>query len=127
MISDRVRHDLLKKTIIAKVDLMAYLQLRKAKGYMSVAESHYLRDNLFDLCKEYRRHYALLKQTQKSTELAAFTQCLDALSGAAVCLMTGQHDCPLYITVDAEKLERAIITLQRCTHLLSDLRKPAEA
>ncbi|MDU6922994.1 biofilm formation regulator BssR [Franconibacter helveticus 513] len=127
MISDRVRHDLLKKTIIAKVDLMAYLQLRKAKGYMSVAESHCLRENLFELCKEYRRHYALLKQTQESSDLAAFTQSLDALSSAAVCLMTGQHDCPLYITVDAEKLERAIATLQKCTRLLTDSKKPAEA
>lgn len=127
MFTDRVRHDLLKKTIIAKVDLMAYLQLRKAKGYMSVAESQCLRDNLFDLCKEYRRHHALLKQTLDSNDITSFTQCLDALSTAAVCLMTGRQDCPLYITVDADKLERAIITLKRCTHLLTDSKKTATA
>lgn len=126
MFTDRVRHDLLKKMIIAKIDLMAYLQLRKAKGYMSVAESDYLRDNLFDLCTEYRRHHAHLHETLESAEIDAFNEGLDALSTAAVCLMTGQHYSPLYITIDAEKLEQSIATVHRCTHLLNNSRKPAE-
>ena len=47
---DRLKRDLLNKLINARIDLAAYLQLRKAKGYMSVSESEHLRDNLFELC-----------------------------------------------------------------------------
>ena len=42
---DRLKRDLLNKLINARIDLAAYLQLRKAKGYMSVSESEHLRDN----------------------------------------------------------------------------------
>lgn len=45
MVVDRLRTDLLNKLINARIDLAAYLQLRKAKGYMSVSESDTLRDN----------------------------------------------------------------------------------
>ena len=45
---DRLKRDLLNKLINARIDLAAYLQLRKAKGYMSVSESEHLRDNLFE-------------------------------------------------------------------------------
>ena len=44
---DRQRIDLLNRLIDARVDLAAYVQLRKAKGYMSVSESNHLRDNFF--------------------------------------------------------------------------------
>ena len=47
---DRLKRDLLNKLINARIDLAAYLQLRKAKGYMSVSESEHLRDNFFELC-----------------------------------------------------------------------------
>lgn len=46
---DRLKRDLLNKLINARIDLAAYLQLRKAKGYMSVSESENLRDNFFEL------------------------------------------------------------------------------
>lgn len=42
---DRLKRDLLNKLINARIDLAAYLQLRKAKGYMSVSESENLREN----------------------------------------------------------------------------------
>lgn len=45
MVVDRLRTDLLNKLINARIELAAYLQLRKAKGYMSVSESDRLRDN----------------------------------------------------------------------------------
>ena len=45
---DRLKRDLLNKLINARIDLAAYLQLRKAKGYMSVSESENLRDNFFE-------------------------------------------------------------------------------
>lgn len=44
MVVDRLRTDLLNKLINARIELAAYLQLRKAKGYMSVSESDRLRD-----------------------------------------------------------------------------------
>lgn len=45
---DRLKRDLLNKMINARIDLAAYLQLRKAKGYMSVSESDHLRDNFLN-------------------------------------------------------------------------------
>ena len=52
MVVDRLRTDLLNKLINARIELAAYLQLRKAKGYMSVSESDRLRDNFFELNRE---------------------------------------------------------------------------
>lgn len=52
MFVDRQRIDLLNRLIDARVDLAAYVQLRKAKGYMSVSESNHLRDNFFKLNPE---------------------------------------------------------------------------
>lgn len=51
MVVDRLRTDLLNKLINARIELAAYLLLRKAKGYMSVSESDRLRDNF---CTESR-------------------------------------------------------------------------
>ena len=39
MFVDRQRIDLLNRLIDARVDLAAYVQLRKAKGYMSVGDA----------------------------------------------------------------------------------------
>ncbi len=83
MVVDRLRTDLLNKLINARIDLAAYLQLRKAKGYMSVSESDTLRDNFFELNR----------------------------AAAAVCLMSGHHDCPTFIAVNADKLENCLTTL----------------
>ena len=49
MFVDRQRIDLLNRLIDARVDLAAYVQLRKAKGYMSVSESNHLRVIFFKL------------------------------------------------------------------------------
>ncbi len=49
MTVDRLYRHLLQKLINANIDIDAYLQLRKAKGYMSVSENDHLRDNLFEL------------------------------------------------------------------------------
>ncbi|WP_309600159.1 biofilm formation regulator BssR, partial [Klebsiella pneumoniae] len=56
MTVDRLYRNLMNKLINANIDLDAYLQLRKAKGYMSVSENDHLRDNLFELCHEMRQH-----------------------------------------------------------------------
>ncbi|MEG2265657.1 MAG: biofilm formation regulator BssR, partial [Acinetobacter sp.] len=52
MVFDRLRTYLLNKLINARIELAAYLQLRKAKGYMSVSESDRLRDVFFALNRE---------------------------------------------------------------------------
>lgn len=123
----RLNHDLLQQMIVARNALSAYLKMRKAKGYMSVAESNHLRDSLFVLCATYREISPRLKLALHEDELAALHRGLDAVSSAAVCLMTGCHDCPLYITVDAEKLEHAIDALNLSLHQLAHHQAPAEA
>lgn len=122
-----LKNDRYEKLIVARNALSAYLKLRKAKGYMSVAESHHLRDSLFGLCAAYREKYPRVKLAHHADELAALHRGLDAISSAAVCLMTGSHDCPLYITVDAVKLEHAINTLNQSIHQLTRHQVPAEA
>ena len=99
MFVDRQRIDLLNRLIDARVDLAAYVQLRKAKGYMSVSESNHLRDNFFKLNRELH---------DKSLRLNLH---LEALATAAVCLMSGHHDCPTVITVNADKLENCLMSL----------------
>ena len=91
MFVDRQRIDLLNRLIDARVDLAAYVQLSKAKGYMSVSESNHLH----------------LDQE----EWSALHHAEEALATAAVCLMSGHHDCPTVITVNADKLENCLMSL----------------
>ncbi len=47
-----------------------------------------------------------------------------ALAAAAVCLMSGHHDCPTFIAVNAEKLENCLTTLTlsiQCLQMYSTL------
>lgn len=107
---------LLKKMIVAKIDIAAYLSLRRAKGYMSVVESEHLRDNLFDLCTEFQQQD--LRTGFAPQELPLLERGIAAISSAAICLMTGRHDCPRYIAVDADKLESC---LDQLSHSLNGL------
>ncbi|WP_183269902.1 biofilm formation regulator BssR [Buttiauxella sp. A111] len=118
MTGESLKRDLLKKMIIAKIDVAAYLSLRKAKGYMSVNETEHLRDNLFDLSTEYREKSLRLKSHLSEQEMASIHQGINAVSSAAVCLMTGCHDCPQYIAIDADKLENC---LQQLSASLKDI------
>jgi biofilm regulator BssR len=111
MTGDPIKRDLLKKMIIAKIDVAAYLTLRKAKGYMSVVETEHLRDNLFDLSKEYHEKSLRLRPTLEAQEIESISQGMDAVCSAAVCLMSGRHDCPQYIAVDADKLDTCLSAL----------------
>ena len=94
---DRLKRDLLNKLINARIDLAAYLQLRKAKGYMSVSESENLRDNFFELCNFMREKAPILKAHYAESELVALRRAAEVLSIAGVCLMNGRHDCPNFI------------------------------
>ena len=124
MFVDRLRSDLLNKLINARLDLAAYLQLRKAKGYMSVSESEHLRDNFFELNHEIHDKSLRLNLHLDKEEWDALHHAEDALASAAVCLMTGHHDCPTFIAVNAEKLDRALMTLSlsiQCLQMHSPL------
>ncbi|MEW7311617.1 biofilm formation regulator BssR [Buttiauxella gaviniae] len=113
MTGEPLKRDLLKKMIIAKIDVAAYLALRKAKGYMSVSETEHLRDNLFDLSNEYREKTLRLTAYLSVQEMESMNQGINAVCSAAVCLMTGRHDCPQYIAIDADKLEGCLMQLSR--------------
>lgn len=103
----RLKCNLLNKLINARIDLDAYLQLRKAKGYMTVSESDELRDNLFDLCTEMRHQAALTEPEARE----ALHNAAEAMVTAAVSLMSGRHDCPQFVAVDADKLEHCLTVL----------------
>lgn len=107
MSAARLKRNLLDKLINARIDLDAYLQLRKAKGYMTVSESDELRDNLFDLCTEMRTQAALPEPEERE----ALHNAAEAMVTAAVSLMSGRHDCPQFVAVDASKLERCLTVL----------------
>ena len=113
-----LKRDLLKKMIIAKIDIAAYLSLRKAKGYMSENETEHLRDNLLDLSAEYRERSLDLESHFTAQEIASINQGINAVTSAAICLMTGRRDCPQYIAIDADKLENC---LRQLTTSLKDI------
>lgn len=115
---DRLKRDLLNKLINARIDLDAYLTLRKAKGYMSVSESDHLRDNFFDLCNFMRAKAPLLREHCNADEQAVLYRAAQSLSAVGVCMMTGGHDCPSFIAVNAEKLESCLTDLTLCIQAL---------
>ena len=116
---DRLKRDLLNKLINARIDLAAYLQLRKAKGYMSVSESEHLRDNLFELCNFMREKAPALQAIYGESEEVSLLLAAEVRSIAGVCLMNGRHDCPTFIAVNAEKLENCLTTLSLCIMCLN--------
>jgi biofilm regulator BssR len=105
---DRLLRNLLNKLVNAQIDLAAYLQLRRAKGYMSVSDNDHLRENLFELCSELRHNAAALSSSLTPEQNEALHTAGDALASAAVCLMTGHHDCPSFITVNPDALQRCL-------------------
>ena len=113
MTESKLKRQRLGQLINARKDLNAYLQLRKAKGYMSVGENDHLRTNLLDLCRELRAHTALLKRCCLPDELEMIRQAGEAMASAAVCLMSGRYDCPSYIAVNVVTLDRCLASLTK--------------
>ncbi|XPE24196.1 biofilm formation regulator BssR [Shigella sonnei] len=77
---------------------------------MSVSESNHLRDNFFKL----NRELPIIAAVQFSSgcrKWSALHHAEEALATAAVCLMSGHHDCPTAITVNADKLENCLMSL----------------
>lgn len=116
---DRLYRNLMNKLVNANIDLDAYLQLRKAKGYMSVSENDHLRDNLFELCHEMREHAPRLQHAVAPEEKEALRLAGEAVASAAVCLMSGHHDCPSYIAVNVDTLESCLAVLTLNIHKLN--------
>ena len=75
MTVDRLYRHLLQKLINANIDIDAYLQLRKAKGYMSVSENDHLRDNLFELCREMHAQAPRLQNGCSSCRTSSAASC----------------------------------------------------
>ena len=111
MTDSKLKRQMMRRLINARIDLDAYLQLRKAKGYMSVGDNAHLRTNLLELCGELRGNAVPLKRCSSRKELEMMRQAGEALASAAVCLMTGRYDCPSYIAVNVETLERCLTAL----------------
>lgn len=113
MTESKLKRKLVGRLINARIDLDAYLQLRKAKGYMSVGESDHLRTNLLELCSELRDNAVALKRCTTLNELEMMRQAGEAMASAAVCLMSGRYDCPSYIAVNVETLDRCLAALTK--------------
>ncbi|HFZ8995168.1 TPA: biofilm formation regulator BssR [Citrobacter freundii] len=111
MVVDRLRTELLNKLINARIELAVYLQLRNAQGYMSVSESNRLRDRFFELNRGLHDKTLLQGLHLDQEEWNALHRVEGALATAAVCLMSGHHDCPTFVSVNAEKLENCLTTL----------------
>ncbi|HEY4466939.1 MAG TPA: biofilm formation regulator BssR [Klebsiella sp.] len=120
MTVDRLYRNLMNKLINASIDLGAYLQLRKAKGYMSVSENDHLRANLFELCHEMHKHVPCLQHAVTPEDKEALRLAGEAVASAAICLLSGHHDCPSYIAVNVDKLESCLAVLTLNIHKLND-------
>ncbi|AUP77164.1 Biofilm formation protein (YliH/bssR) [Kosakonia oryzendophytica] len=125
MTVDEMARRLLTKLVTCRSDLAGYIQLLKAKGYMSVSETDRLRERFFALALEIRDKGERLSQMPDRDARGALYRAEEALSSAAVCLMSGRQDCPTYITVNADKLERSLNVLSYCVQYLSE-RAPLE-
>ncbi|WLI78477.1 biofilm formation regulator BssR [Kosakonia sp. H02] len=120
MTADELARRLLLKLITARTDLAAYIQMRKAKGYMSISENDRLREGFFALALEIRNKGERLHGLQDSDSRSAMYSAEEALSSAAVTLMSGRQDCPTYISVNVDKLERSLNILNYSIQYLSE-------
>ncbi|MGK9172640.1 biofilm formation regulator BssR [Yokenella regensburgei] len=124
---DELTRCLLDKLLNARVELETYTHMRKAKGYMSVSETNQLKDHFFDLAKEIRDRGEQLNQLLDHDSRGAVYRAEEALSSAAISLMTGRHDCPSYIAVNVDKLERSLNILHFSIDYLSEHSRLEEA
>lgn len=120
MTVDELARRLLTKLIAARSDLAAYIQMRKAKGYMSVSENDRLRERFFALALEIRDKGERLNEMPDRDSRSAIYRAEEALSSAAVYLMSGRQDCPTYISVNVDKLERSLNVLNYCIQYLNE-------
>ncbi|MGP3591092.1 biofilm formation regulator BssR [Vagococcus sp. WN89Y] len=110
---------LLSQLMDAKIALTAYIQRRRAQGSISVSENDALRDSFFALARDIRGHGEVLHDFAEHDTCIAIHHAEEALSAAALCLMSGRYDCPSYIAVNVEKLERSLDVLNYCIRSLN--------
>ncbi|WP_437889276.1 biofilm formation regulator BssR [Phytobacter sp. V91] len=120
MTVDELTRCLLDKLLSAHFELETYIHMRKAKGYMSVSETEQLKDSFFALAREIRDRGEQLNQLLDHDTRGALYRAEEALSSAAVSLLSGRHDCPTYIAVNADKLERSLNVLNFSIRYLSE-------
>ena len=120
MTADELARRLLMKLMTTRTDLAAYIQMRKAKGYMSVTENDRLRELCFALAHDIRDKGERLYELQNCDSRSAMIRAEEALSSAAVSLMSGRQDCPAYISVNVEKLERSLNILNENIQYLNE-------
>ena len=125
MTVDELTRCLLDKLLSARFELQTYIQMRKAKGYMSVSETDRLKDSFFGLAREIRDGGEQLNQLLDHDSRGALYRAEEALSSAAISLLSGRHDCPTYIAVNADKLERSLNVLNFSIDYLTE-RSPLE-
>ncbi|SFT52801.1 biofilm regulator BssR [Kosakonia arachidis] len=117
---DELVRRLLTKLTAVRTDLVAYTQMRKVKGYMSVSENDRLRERLFALALDIRDKGERLNNMPDRETRGALYRAEEALSSAAVCLLSGRQDCPTYISVNADKLERSLKVLDHAILYLNE-------
>lgn len=66
---------------------------------------------IFELNRELHDHALRQGLHLDQEEWNALRRAEGALAAAAVCLMSGHHDCPTFIAVNADKLENCLTTL----------------
>jgi biofilm regulator BssR len=127
MTADELARRLVMKLMAARTDLAAYIQMRKAKGYMSVNENDRLREMFFALALEIRDKSERLQEIQDRDTRSAMYSAEEALSSAAVSLMSGRRDCANFISVNVDKLERSLNILDYSIQYLNEHSPLAEA
>jgi len=111
---------LLTQLMDARTALTAYIQRRRAQGTVSVSENDALRDSFFSLARDIRGQRFDFNALADRDICIAIHHAEEALSCAALCLMSGRYDCPSYIAVNVEKLERSLDVLNYCIRSLSE-------
>lgn len=91
--------------------LFSTLQICRACGHLSMAETERLRDALFTLSAQCRVADQGLDNAVCGPEQTRLIRTSQVLSHAALCLMSGQRDCPQWCSVDAKKLGACVETL----------------
>ncbi|MGR4048920.1 biofilm formation regulator BssR [Kosakonia cowanii] len=127
MTADELARRLVMKLMTARTDLAAYIQMRKAKGYMSVNENDRLREMFFSLALEIRDKSERLQEIEDRDTRSAMYSAEEALSSAAVSLMSGRRDCANFISVNVDKLERSLTILEYSIQYLNEHSPLAEA
>lgn len=94
--------------------LFSTVQICRACGQLSMAESARLRDELFALSAQFRTPGEDIPEQGR----VLYHNAAQVLSHTALCLMNGPRDCPQWCSVDARKLASCVDELGRVFNAL---------